>query len=213
MQEEKNATKEEEKIKIVDLKDENDNSEDTGGDSKEKSKKLKNKKHQDVEKENLHKKIEELKKENEDLLAKIKYSQAELINYRNRKDEEVENLLKYSNKDIITDIIPIVDNFERAISLDDNNLDDELSKFLVGFKMIYSQLTEILRKYEVTEISRAGEIFDHNLEQALMTDTVADKKDDEVLEVLLKGYKLKDRVIRPATVKINKLDNEKSEEI
>lgn len=150
---------------------------------------------------------EKLIKENNELIEKIKYTQAELINYRRRKDEETENLLKYANKDIILELLPIVDNFERAISLDDNDLTDELSKFLSGFKMMYSQMNEVLKKFGVSEINRAREEFDPNLEQALMTDNDKERKDDEVLEVLLKGYKLKDRVIRPATVKINKIDN------
>ena len=96
-----------------------------------------------------------------------------------------------------------VDNFERAIKLDDNNLTDELSKFLVGFKMIYSSLSGILKTYGVEEISRQGEIFDPNLEQALLTDRVEELENEAVIEVLQKGYKLKDRVIRPASVKIN----------
>ena len=71
---------------------------------------------------------------------------------------------------------------------------------------MFSDLNNILVKYGVSEVNRVGEEFDPNLEQALLTDKVEGKKDDEVLEVLLKGYMLKDRVIRPATVKINKID-------
>lgn len=142
--------------------------------------------------------------EKKSLEEKVRYAQAELINYRKRKEEETATMLKYANQDLIFEIIQIVDNFERAIKLDDNDLTDELSKFLAGFKMIYATLCEILRKYGVEEISRAGEVFDPNLEEALMTDSLEDHEDDEVLEVLLKGYKLKDRVIRPALVKVNK---------
>lgn len=142
--------------------------------------------------------------EKKSLEEKVRYAQAELINYRKRKEEETATMLKYANQDLIFEIIQIVDNFERAIKLDDNDLTDELSKFLAGFKMIYATLCEILRKYGVEEISRSGEVFDPNLEEALMTDSLEDHEDDEVLEVLLKGYKLKDRVIRPASVKVNK---------
>ncbi len=78
--------------------------------------------------------------------------------------------------------------------------------------MMYSSLTEVLKKYGVTVINRRGEIFNSNEEEALMTDSVEDRKDNEVLEVLLKGYKLKDRVIRPATVKVNKIEDKKEEE-
>ena len=175
---------------------------------KEKTKDKKKEKHKIKEElKKIQEENEKLTLANNELAEKVKYTQAELINYRRRKDEETENLLKYANKDIIIELLPIVDNFERAISLDDNDLTDELSKFLSGFKMMYSQMNDVLKKFGISEINRVGEEFDPNLEQALMTDNVPDRKDDEVLEVLLKGYKLKDRVIRPATVKINKIDN------
>ena len=141
--------------------------------------------------------------ENNSLIEKIKLKEADLINYRKRKDEEVANMLKYANEDLIKELIGVVDNFERAISLDDDNLTDELSKFLSGFKIMYSTLVSILNKFGVEEINRVGEIFDPNLEEALMTDKVEDKDNEVVLDVLLKGYKLKDKVIRPASVKVN----------
>ena len=152
----------------------------------------------------LEKEIQTLTEENKALVEKVKLSQAELINYRRRKEEENANNLKYANKDLIMELIPLVDNFERAIKLDDNDLTDELSKFLAGFKMMYASLTDILKNFGVEEINRAGEVFDPNLEQALMIENNSEIEDDIVIEVLLKGYKLKDRVIRPASVKINK---------
>ena len=72
---------------------------------------------------------------------------------------------------------------------------------------MFADFNYVLVKYGVTEINRIGEEFDPNLEQALLTDSDKERKDEEVLDVLLKGYKLKDRVIRPATVKINKLED------
>lgn len=164
-----------------------------------------NEKKDKKEKKSKHKEEKmRLEEEKKSLEEKLRYAQAELINYRKRKEEETANMLKYANQDLILEIIGVIDNFERAIRLDDNDLTDELSKFLAGFKMIYATLTDILRKYGVEEISRAGEIFDPSLEEALMTDSLEDYEEDEVLEVLLKGYKLKDRVIRPASVKVNK---------
>lgn len=147
--------------------------------------------------------IAKLEEENKQLVEKVKLAQAELVNYRRRKDEETANILKYANKDLILELITLVDNFERAIKLDDNDLSDELSKFLAGFKMMYASLTDTLKKFGVEEINRVGEVFDPAQEQALMTDHVDGIEDDVVIEVLLKGYKLKDRVIRPASVKIN----------
>ena len=152
----------------------------------------------------LKEEIERLKKENIEAIEKVKYAQAELINYRKRKDEEVSNYKKFCNQDLIMELIPVVDNFERAIKLDDNDLTDELSKFLDGFKMMYAMLSEALRKFGVEEINNAGKPFNSNEEEALMTDNIPDMEDDVVTEVLLKGYKLNGRVIRPASVKVNK---------
>ena len=136
----------------------------------------------------LEKQILALEEENKKLVDQVKRAQAELINYRTRKDKEVADLLKYSNQSLITDLVPVIDNFERAIKLDDNNLTDELSKFLVGFKMIYSSLASILKNYGVEEISRQGQIFDPSLEQALLTDSVEEMDNEAVIEVLQKGY-------------------------
>lgn len=151
----------------------------------------------------LEKQMIALEEENKKLVDQVKRAQAELINYRTRKDKEVSDMLKYANQGIITDLVPVIDNFERAIKLDDNNLTDELSKFLAGFKMIYSSLSGILKNYGVEEIFRPGEKFDPSLEQALLTDKVEDLDDEVVIEVLQKGYKLHDRVVRAASVKVN----------
>ena len=167
----------------------------------------KDKKGKDKWKEKIH----DLEEEKKHLEEKILYHQAELINYRKRKDEEVSNLLKYANQDLILELLPVLDNFERAIQLDDDDLSDELSKFLVGFKMMYSHLVELLKQYGVEEIPALGLPFDPNFHEALMTSSEKNQDDGVVLEVLLKGYKLKDRVIRPASVRVNKIEEEERE--
>ena len=141
-----------------------------------------------------------------ELENKVKYNQAELINYRKRKDEEVSNMLKFANQDLILELIPIADNFERAIKLDDTNLEDSLSKFLAGFKMIYSNFAEALKKYGVEEIETVGKEFDPNVHEALMTAHDESKPNDFVVDCLSKGYTLKGKVIRAAKVIVNKLD-------
>ena len=147
--------------------------------------------------------IEELKKKNEELTNKLLYNQAEFANFKRRKELETSNMLKYSNMDIVLEILPIVDNFERAVKLDDDNLNDELSKFLEGFKMIYSHLTNMLKKFEVLEIECLNKEFDPNVAQALMTVKVEGMEPGIVIEVLQKGYMLKDKMIRPALVKVS----------
>lgn len=144
----------------------------------------------------LQEKIKEL--ENKALL-----SQAEMINYRRRKDEEVSRMLKYANEDIVTELLQTVDNFERAIKMDDKNLEDEVSKFLEGFKMIYCHLVSTLEKYDVKAIDGSNKEFDPTYHQAVMTEHADGVESGMVLEVLQKGYLLKDKVIRPAMVKVS----------
>lgn len=147
---------------------------------------------------NLNKAIDEAK--NNTLRA-----QAELVNYRKRKDAEVSDLLKYANMDFAKELIVVVDNFERAIKMSLESNSEELKKYMEGYNLTYTNLISILNKFGIREINRLGEKFDPNLEQALLTDHDESKDDDVVTEVLLKGYMLKDRVIRPASVKVNNL--------
>ena len=99
-----------------------------------------------------------LKNNIQNLEEKLKASHAELINYRKRKDEEVANKLKFANQDLILDILPVLDNFERAIKLQKTD-DTNLTKFLDGFKMLYTSLNETLKRYGVEEIECLGKEF------------------------------------------------------
>lgn len=174
------------------------------------TKKEKKKKNKEIEA--LQESIAKLTDDNQALLSKLQYSQAELINYRKRKEEETIQRLKYANQDIIQEMIPILDNFERAIKLDDNDLTDELSKFLQGFKMMYASLSDVLKKYGVEEIECLHQPFDPMKMEALMMDSDPNFANDEVIEVLLKGYTLKGRIIRPASVKVNKIEENENNE-
>ena len=138
-----------------------------------------------------------------ELEDRILREKAELVNYRKRKEEEMSKMLKYSNEDLVKEILPIVDNFERAINMDDDNLEDEVSKFLSGFKMIYCKLISTLEKYEVKAIDGNNKPFDPTYHQAVMTEAKEGVESGMVLEVLQKGYLLKDKVIRPAMVKVS----------
>ncbi len=149
----------------------------------------------------LEEEIQRLTTENKTLQEKVKLAQAELINYRKRKDEETANIMKFANQDLIMDLLNVVDNLERTIA--NTNVSEEVKKYQDGVRMIYDSLMSTLKSFGVEEINRVGQVFDSRLEQALLTECVEDKEDDVVLEVLLKGYMLKGRVIRPASVKIN----------
>ena len=140
--------------------------------------------------------IVELNNKIKELESKLLYKDADLINYRKRKDEEVSNMLKYSNLDMASELLIVV---------------DELSKFLSGFKMIYTRLINILNNFEIKEIEALGKEFDPRYHQAVLTDNVSDKGNNIILDVLQKGYMYKDKVIRPAMVKVNIKGEDKHE--
>jgi len=141
---------------------------------------------------------------NQELEEKYMRLQAEYLNFKTRTQGEISRMLQYEGEDFIKEILQVKDNFERAIMMDDNDLSDEVSRFLSGFKMILGNLTSILDKFEVREIECLGLEFDPTLEEAVLTEHDENKPENVVLEVLTKGYKYKDKVIRHAMVKVNK---------
>ena len=154
-------------------------------------------------KHDLDKKIEELELKIKSLEEQNLREKAESINFRRRKEEETARILKFCNEDLIKDVLPTIDNFERAIKMDDDNLEDEVSKFLAGVKMIYCNLIGILEKYGVKAIDGANKPFDPTYHQAVIMEHADGLEPGMVIEVLQKGYLLKDRVIRPAMVKVS----------
>ena len=155
------------------------------------------------EESNIDDERELLGKRIKDLEEALLRSQAELINYKKRKDEETDRIIKYAEEDILKGFLPILDNFERAISMDDDNLKDEVSKFLEGFKLMYKQILELLSKFDVKEIDALDKEFDPALHNAVAMDKKEGVKSGTVTEVLQKGYMYKDRVLRTAMVKVN----------
>ena len=155
------------------------------------------------EESNLDDERELLSKRIKDLEEALLRNQAELINYKKRKDEETDRIIKYAEEDILKEFLPILDNFERAISMDDDNLDDGVSKFLEGFKLMYNQMRDLLNKFEVKEIDALNKEFDPSIHNAVAMDKKEGVKSGTVTEVLQKGYTYKDRVLRTAMVKVN----------
>ncbi len=162
----------------------------------------KHEKHDNKKIKKLENKIDELEKKLKESENKVLLAKADSINYRKRKDEDVMRIMKYANEDIVTEMLIIIDNFESAIKMDDDNLDDEVSKFLSGFKMIYCNLVTVLERFDVKAIDGANKPFDPTYHQAVMTEK-CDMAPGMVIEVLRKGYILKDKVIRPAMVKVS----------
>ena len=162
-------------------------------------------------KEDKHKKKKDKKNEELELLQnqnailneKLLRITADYQNMKRRSEEELQKAYKYDGEDVIKELLQIVDNFERAIKLDDDNLTDELSKFLEGFKMIYTNLINILNDKNVHEIVCLNEEFNPNSMNAVLTEKVEGMEPGKVVEVLQKGYIYNDKVIRPAMVKVS----------
>lgn len=190
--EEKNKTKE-------DVLEDTNEIEET---QKEKGEEPKEKKGVFSKKEN--KEVVKLKEENKMLQEKVLRITAEMQNMRRRMEEEKGLLLKYEGEELIKKILPSIDNLERAIGMDDTNLDDEVSKFLSGFKMIYGNLNAILASFEVVAIDVLNKPFDPNTMEAVMTEEVSGVESNMVIDVLQKGYTYKGKVIRHAMVKVSK---------
>lgn len=149
------------------------------------------------------KKDDKLKEKIASLEDELLRSKAEFINYRKRLEDEKMKALKYCNEDLIKEMLPILDNLERAINMDDTNLNDEVSKFLAGFKMIYCNLVNILKNNGVVEIDGNNKPFDPVYHEAIMTEKRDGVESGMVLDVLQKGYILKGKVIRPAMVRVS----------
>lgn len=177
---------------------------------KEKLDELKKKHEQKIkrhEKKELEEKKDEMIKtlsENvQDLQNKLLYQQAEFANYKRRREEETASLLKYKNFDLGLELLTIVDSLERALNVNEDSLTDDVKKYLSGFKIMYNNLVNIMRKFEITEIDCLNKEFDHNTSQALMTEVVDGVESGIVIEVLQKGYMLKDKLLRAALVKVS----------
>jgi molecular chaperone GrpE len=133
-----------------------------------------------------------------DLVCTLQRLQAEFENYKKRIDREKEISIKYASDDIIIKLLPILDTFEIAIK----NA-DEKSNFVDGMKLLFSQLYSTLEKEGLTQINPINEKFDPEKHEVLLCEE-SEKPENTVLEVLQKGYILKDRIIRHAKVKIAK---------
>lgn len=168
--------------------------------------------HDENHKKHKHKENHELEEANKkimELQEKLMYSQADSINYRKRKDEEVANMLKYANQDLLLDMVNMIENMDRAASVKAES--EESKKIQDGIKMVSNQFKDILKKYGVVEIEALGYPFDENYMEAMMIGHDTTKPNEMVLEVLMKGYKYKERILKHAVVKVNQIEENENE--
>ena len=143
-------------------------------------------------------KIKKLESELADYKNKYAMAYADTENTRKRLQAEADQAKKYRIQSFALEILPVLDNLERALSSDENKKDEGFYK---GVQMIYNQLVEALKKEGVTEVDCLNKEFDPNFENAIMQEKVEGVDSNIVVEVLQKGYMLKDRVLRAAMVK------------
>jgi len=147
---------------------------------------------------------EQIKTLEQELLEKenrILRLQADFDNYRRRTRSEMEAIEKYRSQSLALEILPSVDNFERALQVEAKS--EEGKSILSGMEMIYKGLLEALKKEGVEPIETVGKEFDPKYHHAVMQGNDETKDSNIILEEYQKGYLLKDRVLRPAMVKVN----------
>ena len=143
--------------------------------------------------------IQTLKAERDSLLDRLARAQAEFENARRRASKEQQDFRDFALADTIKTLLPVVDNFERALQAK-----SEAADFRSGVELIYKQLQDTLNKLGVRPIPAKGQQFDPHVHEAIEMVETTDAADHEVLEEWQRGYKYKDRLLRPAMVRVAK---------
>jgi molecular chaperone GrpE len=143
--------------------------------------------------------LQKLKAERDSLLDRLARAQAEFENARRRASKEQQDFRDYASFDTIKSLLPVLDSFERALQTK-----SEAADFRSGVELIYKQLQDALARMGVRAIPAKGEPFDPHVHEAVEMVETSDAADHEVIEELQRGYKIKDRLLRPAMVKVAK---------
>jgi molecular chaperone GrpE len=144
--------------------------------------------------------VQKLRSERDALLDRLARSQAEFDNARKRAARDQQEYRDYASSEAIKALLPVIDNFERALSVSSS----KSSEFRTGIELIYKQLQDVLQKLGVRQIAARGEPFDPRLHEAIEMVETEDAPDHSVMDELQHGYMLKDRLLRPAMVRVAK---------
>jgi molecular chaperone GrpE len=144
-------------------------------------------------------KIRQLQAEKQNLYDRLSRKQAELENLRKRTEREKEELRQYATADLIRALLPSLDGFERALKHRGKGISDE---FYTGMQLVYQGLLDVLKREGLRPIKAAGQTFDPHLHQAVECIEDEQRRDQEIVEELLQGYKFKHRLLRPSMVKV-----------
>jgi molecular chaperone GrpE len=149
--------------------------------------------------ETLQQTLAEEKERAEKYLASWQRCQADFVNYKQRAEQEKSEIIEFANSALICNLLPIMDDLERAFASVPADLEE--SNWTEGIRLIYNKLKTSLEAQGLTEIEARGEPFDPRLHEAMMQQ---DGKEGIIIEELQKGYKLKEKVIRPSLVTVGR---------
>jgi len=152
----------------------------------------------------LKKEIVDIKKEKADLLAELQRAKADFINMRRRDEEHLKDMVRFANVEMISQIIPVLDSFDMAFS-NKEAWEKAPKEWRIGVEYIYNQLLSVLTNNSVDVVNPIGQKFDPNTEEAIENIPGEKENDGKVVAVIQKGYKMGDRMIRPAKVKVGTL--------
>ncbi len=157
--------------------------------------------------EEIKKNLEECQRLRDEYLAGWQRARADFLNYKKEEMERVIGLLKYGSEEFILKLLPIMDSLEMAEKMFlKHNLNEQNNQVIQGFFQIKKQLENFLRNHGVSEIEiKEGEDFNPDFEEIIEEVEVDKEEKDKIIEVAEKGYKLHNKVIRPAKVKIGKI--------
>jgi molecular chaperone GrpE len=142
-----------------------------------------------------------LQKERDDLYDRLLRKSAEFDNFRKRVERDRKDMIEWAAADVISDLLAIVDDFDRALAAE---APPEAQSFKAGLELIQRQLAELLKKRGVSTVDPLGADFDPHVHQAVAYEEVAGAREGEVVGVMAKGYKLGEKLLRPALVKVAK---------
>lgn len=143
------------------------------------------------------------KKDEVDYKAKYFYIAAEMDNYRKRMEREKENQLKYGNERVLSDLLEVVDNFDRTIGMLKGDQDQKVKNLVIGLEMIEKQFLDTMGKHGLTPIQSIGKEFDPNFHEAVAQEYAEGTKPHEVIKEFQKGYTLNGRVMRASKVVVS----------
>ncbi|RIP34200.1 nucleotide exchange factor GrpE [Staphylococcus gallinarum] len=145
--------------------------------------------------------IQQLKKDVQENEEKYLRLYAEFENYKRRIQKENQTMRAYKSQDVLNDILPTLDNIERALQIDGE--DEQFKALKKGVEMVHESLLNALSNNGLEKIETEGQAFDPNVHQAVVQDDNPDFESGQITQELQSGYKLKDRVLRPSMVKVN----------